>query len=148
VQIRLHRVHRSRDHFADLSEYLSRGPSSHRPAFILKCPFHCVGRRHRPAVARCAHFRDSSRQFVGTDVALSVGRATDLAKEDLSVSVVTALSLLLLVGFVATGLVGYLGWRERMREGAAFNVNQPQTVTNTVGRRRAIKQYDLEGAPL
>lgn len=32
-------------------------------------------------------------------------------------SVVTALSLVLLVGFVATGLVGFLGWRQRMREG-------------------------------
>ena len=33
-------------------------------------------------------------------------------------SVVTALSLVLLVSFVATGLVGFLGWRQRMREGA------------------------------
>ena len=33
-------------------------------------------------------------------------------------SVVTALSLVLFVGFVATGLVGFLGWRQRMREGA------------------------------
>jgi len=43
-------------------------------------------------------------------------------------SVVTALSLVLFVGFVATGLVGFLGWRERMREGAVFSANQPQTV--------------------
>jgi len=33
-------------------------------------------------------------------------------------SVVAALSVVLLVGFVATGLVGFLGWRRRMREGA------------------------------
>ena len=33
-------------------------------------------------------------------------------------SVVSALGLVLLVGFVATGLVGFLGWRQRMREGA------------------------------
>ena len=32
-------------------------------------------------------------------------------------SVVTALSILLCVGFVATGLVGFLGWHQRMREG-------------------------------
>ena len=30
-------------------------------------------------------------------------------------SLVTALSLMLVVGFVATGLVGFLGWRKRMR---------------------------------
>lgn len=33
-------------------------------------------------------------------------------------SVVTALSVVLCVGFVATGLVGFLGWRQRMRDGA------------------------------
>ena len=33
-------------------------------------------------------------------------------------SVVTALGLMLFVGFVATGLAGFLGWRNRMREGA------------------------------
>ena len=32
-------------------------------------------------------------------------------------SVVTALSVVLFVGFVATGLVGFVGWRQRMREG-------------------------------
>jgi len=33
-------------------------------------------------------------------------------------SVMTAWSLVLLVGFVASGLAGFLGWRQRMREGA------------------------------
>ena len=33
-------------------------------------------------------------------------------------SVVSALALVLLVGFVATGLIGFHGWRQRMREGA------------------------------
>jgi hypothetical protein len=33
-------------------------------------------------------------------------------------SVVTALSVVLLVSFVATGLAGFFGWRQRMREGA------------------------------
>jgi hypothetical protein len=32
-------------------------------------------------------------------------------------SVATVLSLVLFVGFVATGLVGFFGWRQRMREG-------------------------------
>lgn len=32
-------------------------------------------------------------------------------------SVVTGLSLVLFVGFVATGLAGFFGWRQRMREG-------------------------------
>ena len=35
-------------------------------------------------------------------------------------SVVTALSLVLFVGFIATGLAGLLGWRQRMREGAGL----------------------------
>jgi hypothetical protein len=34
-------------------------------------------------------------------------------------SVVTALSFVLVVGFAATGLVGFFGWRKRMREGSA-----------------------------
>jgi hypothetical protein len=32
-------------------------------------------------------------------------------------SVVAALSLVLSVGFCATGLAGFLGWRQRMRDG-------------------------------
>ena len=46
-------------------------------------------------------------------------------------SVVTALSLVLFVGFVATGLVGFLGWRERMREGAGLSAHQPQTFSRS-----------------
>jgi hypothetical protein len=34
-------------------------------------------------------------------------------------SAVTAVSLALIVGFVATGLVGFFGWRQRMRGGSA-----------------------------
>ena len=30
-------------------------------------------------------------------------------------SVITALSFVLVVGFLATGLVGFFGWRKRMR---------------------------------
>lgn len=36
-------------------------------------------------------------------------------------SIVTALSFVLLVGFAATAIVGFLGWRTRMRESAAFS---------------------------
>lgn len=65
-------------------------------------------------------------------------------------SLVTALGLLLFVGFVATGLAGFLGWRQRMREDAGLSVSQPQTglTTNTATRRRAMQRFDLEGAPL
>ena len=37
-------------------------------------------------------------------------------------SVMTALSLVLVAGFVATGLVGFLGWRKRMRGAADVSV--------------------------
>ena len=65
-------------------------------------------------------------------------------------SLVTALGLLLFVGFVATGLAGFLGWRQRMREDAGLSVSQPQTglTTNTATRRRAMQRFDLEGARL
>jgi hypothetical protein len=33
-------------------------------------------------------------------------------------SVITALTFVLVVGFLATGLVGFFGWRKRIREGA------------------------------
>ena len=42
-------------------------------------------------------------------------------------SVVTALSLVLLVGFLATGLVGFLGWRQRMREGISLTADRVLT---------------------
>lgn len=32
-------------------------------------------------------------------------------------SVVSVLGALLILGFIAVGLVGFLGWRRRMREG-------------------------------
>ena len=44
-------------------------------------------------------------------------------------SVVTALSLGLLVSFIATGLVGFFGWRRRMRQDASFSVHAPRTVS-------------------
>lgn len=42
-------------------------------------------------------------------------------------SVVTALSLALLVGFVATGLVGFFGWRQRMHQGPGVTVHGHRT---------------------
>ena len=46
-------------------------------------------------------------------------------------SVVMALSLVLFVGFVATGLVGFFGWRERMRSGAVLSANQSQAFSRS-----------------
>ena len=49
-------------------------------------------------------------------------------------SVMTALSLVLFFGFVATGLAGFLRWRQRMR--------QARVTTPT----RKMKGYEAEGA--
>lgn len=46
-------------------------------------------------------------------------------------SVVTALSLVLFVGFVATGLVGFLGWRQRMREGTRVQASTRSTLSRS-----------------
>ena len=64
-------------------------------------------------------------------------------------SVVTALSLVLVVGFLATGLVGFLGWRQRMREGAGFSASSSDALKiNSLTRWRKTDQDDLEGARL
>jgi hypothetical protein len=39
-------------------------------------------------------------------------------------SVIAALSFVLVAGFVATGLVGFFGWRQRMREGTGFSIDR------------------------
>jgi hypothetical protein len=39
-------------------------------------------------------------------------------------SLVMALSLVLVVGFLATGVVGFFAWRQRMRESAGVNVRR------------------------
>jgi hypothetical protein len=64
-------------------------------------------------------------------------------------SVVTALSLLLFVGFVATALVGFLGWRQRMREGAAFiPVKRRRTQDQHANGQAKDTQCAFEGARL
>ena len=64
-------------------------------------------------------------------------------------SVVTALSLVLFVGFVATGLVGFLGWRQRMREGALFiPIIRTRTQDQHANGQAKDKQYGFEGARL
>ena len=63
-------------------------------------------------------------------------------------SVVTALSLVLFVGFVATGVVGFLGWRQRMREGAVSAPLSPDALTVSTRLRQREIEYDLEGARL
>lgn len=49
-------------------------------------------------------------------------------------SVVTALSFVLIACFVATGLVGFFGWRQRMREGTGFSVDRILTRAKPVQR--------------
>ena len=66
-------------------------------------------------------------------------------------SVLTALSLVLLVGFVATGLVGFLGWRQRMREGAGFSAHRILTPSRSARRPLASERRSRtasEGARL
>jgi hypothetical protein len=46
-------------------------------------------------------------------------------------SVVTALSFVLFVGFAVTGVVGFLGWRQRMREGCGVQPYQLQTISRS-----------------
>ena len=62
-------------------------------------------------------------------------------------SVVTALSLVLFVGFVATGLVGFLGWRQRMREGAVFSpIKRRRSQDQHANAQAKDKQYRFERA--
>ena len=56
---------------------------------------------------------------------------TGVKRGGTAMSVVSALSLALLVGFIATGLVGFVGWRQRMREGSRFSVDQPRLSRST-----------------
>ena len=62
-------------------------------------------------------------------------------------SVVMTLSVMLAIGFVVTGLVGFLGWRERMHEGAGSGARRlPTPSTSTRSRADDARQNDLEGA--
>ena len=62
---------------------------------------------------------------------------------------VTALSLMLFVGFVTTGLIGFLGWRQRMRQGAGVSAKQQTGFTIDIAtRRRAMRRNGLEGVRL
>lgn len=62
-------------------------------------------------------------------------------------SIVTALSLVLFVGFIATGLVGFLGWRQRMREGAVFTpIKRRRSQDQHANIVAKDKQYGFEGA--
>jgi hypothetical protein len=49
-------------------------------------------------------------------------------------SVIGALSFVLVAGFVATGLVGLFGWRQRMREGTGFSVDRVRMPANRARR--------------
>jgi hypothetical protein len=54
-------------------------------------------------------------------------------------SLIAALSFILVAGFVATGLVGFFGWRRRMRAGTCFSVDRILSPANT-----ARKPFDNE----
>jgi hypothetical protein len=59
---------------------------------------------------------------------------------------VTALSFVLVVGFIATGLVGFFGWRQRMREGFRVDAHEPPNALEVNTLARKTKQYGLEEA--
>ena len=64
-------------------------------------------------------------------------------------SVVTALSLVLFVGFVATGVVGFLGWRQRMRDGSVFiPINRRRSTDQNADAQPDDRQYRFHGAQL
>jgi hypothetical protein len=71
-------------------------------------------------------------------------------EEKLGMSVVMALSLVLFVGFVATGLVGFLVWRQRMCEGETYHCPSPsEAFTNQHANWLSKHEsHDLEGARL
>lgn len=62
-------------------------------------------------------------------------------------SVVMLLTVMLVIGFVVTGLVGFLSWRERMHVGAGSGARRlPTPSTSTRSRADDARQSDLEGA--
>ena len=63
-------------------------------------------------------------------------------------SIVMALSLVLCVGFLATGLVGFLGWRERMRGGPWAPITRTRTQDQHAGGQAEDEHYGFEGAGL
>ena len=66
-------------------------------------------------------------------------------------SVTAALSFVLAAGFVATGLVGFFGWRQRMREGTGFSIDQVLMPASRARRPFASEKRsraDAEGARL
>jgi hypothetical protein len=61
-------------------------------------------------------------------------------------SVVTTLSVVLFVGLIATGLVGFLGWRQRMREAQlSANINHRPSQDQHADTLAKGEQYNLEG---
>jgi len=59
-------------------------------------------------------------------------------------SVVAALTLVLLVGFMATALVAFFVWRQRMRESSGLRIYEPRTLSAST-RTGKVKQYDGDG---
>ena len=66
-------------------------------------------------------------------------------------SVIEALSLVMVAGFAATGLVGFFGWRQRMRKGTGFSVDRILMPANRAQRPFASEKRSsaaAEGARL
>ena len=63
-------------------------------------------------------------------------------------SIVMALSLVLFVGFLATGLVGFLGWRDRMRGGPLASIKRTRTSDQRASGQAEDEHYGFEGARL
>ena len=61
-------------------------------------------------------------------------------------SVVMILTVTLTIGFVVTGGIGFLGWRQRMHEDAGSGVRRlPTPTTSILSRADDARQNDLEG---
>jgi len=72
-------------------------------------------------------------------------------EEEWAMSVMAALSFVLVAGFVATGLVGFLGWCQRMREEARFAAHRIPTPSRRARRLLASERRSgtaSEGARL
>ena len=104
---------------------------SRTPSFDLKRPFHSV--RNLQSASRCllGVFATFWRLIRRNRCCSVSWQATDLAGGIRVMSIVTALSLGLFVGVVTTGLVGFLAWRQRMREGAAVTALETRTLSRS-----------------
>jgi hypothetical protein len=90
--------------------------------------------------------RNPSDGSDGTDVAVSGGQTVPRTRSEV-MSVVMVLSVMLVIGFVVTAIIGFLGWRQRMREGTGVGVRRCATPATAVRPRLdEAQRNDPEGA--